>query len=55
MSVFKEIDACFPVSNYGLSKYWGEQQTKLYNDHYGMPATSIRSKYLENYLSNSYF
>ena len=34
MSVFKEIDACFPVSNYGLSKYWGEQQTKLYNDHY---------------------
>ena len=40
--IFKETDACFPVSNYGLSKYWGEQQTKLYNDHYGMPTTSIR-------------
>ncbi len=40
--IFKESDACFPVSNYGLSKYWGEQQTKLYNDLYGLPTTSIR-------------
>ena len=28
--IFKETDPCFPVSNYALSKYWGEQQTKLY-------------------------
>jgi len=23
-SIFKETDPCFPVSNYALSKYWGE-------------------------------
>ena len=40
--IFKETDACFPVSNYGLSKYWGEQQTRLYNDLYELPTTSIR-------------
>jgi UDP-glucose 4-epimerase/dTDP-L-rhamnose 4-epimerase len=40
--IFKESDACFPVSNYGLSKYWGEQQTRLYHDLYGLPTTSIR-------------
>ena len=40
--IFKEGDACFPVSNYGLSKYWGEQQTRLYHDLYELPTTSIR-------------
>lgn len=40
--IFKETDACFPVSNYGLSKYWGEQQTRLYHDLYELPTTSIR-------------
>ena len=40
--IFKESDACFPISNYALSKFWGEQQTKLYNDLYGLPTTSIR-------------
>jgi|TARA_B110000438_G_scaffold95694_1_gene94949 nucleoside-diphosphate-sugar epimerase len=41
-SIFKETDACFPVSNYALSKYWGEQQTKLYYELYNLPTTSIR-------------
>ncbi len=40
--IFKETDPCFPVSNYALSKYWGEQQTKLYYDLYDLPTTSIR-------------
>ena len=40
--IFRETDACFPVSNYGLSKYWGEQQTRLYHDLYELPTTSIR-------------
>ena len=40
--IFKESDPCFPVSNYALSKYWGEQQTKLYYDLYNLPTTSIR-------------
>ena len=40
--LFKETDPCFPVSNYALSKYWGEQQTKLYYDLYDLPTTSIR-------------
>jgi nucleoside-diphosphate-sugar epimerase len=41
-SIFKETDPCFPVSNYALSKYWGEQQTKLYYELYNLPTTSIR-------------
>lgn len=41
-NLFKETDPCFPVSNYALSKYWGEQQTKLYHDLYDLPTTSIR-------------
>lgn len=40
--VFRETDACFPISNYGLSKYWGEQQTRLFHDLYELPTTSIR-------------
>ena len=40
--IFRETDPCFPVSNYALSKYWGEQQTKLYYDLYDLPTTSIR-------------
>ena len=40
--IFKETDPCFPVSNYGLSKYWGEQQTRLYYELYGLPTASIR-------------
>ena len=40
--ILKEDQPCFPISNYALSKYWGEQQSKLYNDLYGLPTTSIR-------------
>ena len=40
--IFKETDPCFPVSNYALSKYWGEQQTRLYYELYGLPTASIR-------------
>jgi UDP-glucose 4-epimerase/dTDP-L-rhamnose 4-epimerase len=40
--VFKEDQPCFPVSNYALSKYWGEQQAKLYFELYDLPTTSIR-------------
>jgi nucleoside-diphosphate-sugar epimerase len=40
--IFKETDPCFPVSNYALSKYWGEQQTRLYYELYNLPTTSIR-------------
>jgi len=40
--IFRENDACYPLSNYGLSKFWGEQQTKLYYDLYELPTTSIR-------------
>ena len=40
--IFKETDPCFPVSNYGLSKYWGEQQTRLYYELHGLPTASIR-------------
>ncbi len=41
-SIFKETDPCFPVSNYALSKYWGEQQSRLYYELYNLPTTSIR-------------
>jgi UDP-glucose 4-epimerase/dTDP-L-rhamnose 4-epimerase len=40
--IFKETDPCFPVPNYALSKYWGEQQTRLYYELYGLPTASIR-------------
>lgn len=40
--VFKEDQPCFPVSNYALSKYWGEQQARLYYELYEVPTTSIR-------------
>jgi UDP-glucose 4-epimerase/dTDP-L-rhamnose 4-epimerase len=40
--IFKETDPCFPASNYALSKYWGEQQTRLYYELYGLPTASIR-------------
>ena len=39
---FQEDIPCFPVSTYGLSKYWGEQQTRLYHELYGLPTTSLR-------------
>ena len=41
-NIFKETDPCFPVSNYALSKYWGEQQSRLYYELYNLPTTSIR-------------
>ena len=41
-SIFKETDPCFPVSNYALSKYCGEQQSRLYYELYDLPTTSIR-------------
>lgn len=40
--IFKEDQPCFPVSNYALSKYWGEQQARLYYELYDVPTTSIR-------------
>lgn len=40
--IFKEDQPCFPISNYGLSKYWGEQQSRLYFELYGLPTTSLR-------------
>lgn len=40
--IFKEDQPCFPVSNYALSKYWGEQQTRLYHELYDLPTSSIR-------------
>jgi len=40
--VFREDQPCFPISNYALSKYWGEQQARLYYELYDLPTTSIR-------------
>ena len=40
--IFKEDQPCFPISNYALSKYWGEQQARLYYELYNLPTTSIR-------------
>jgi len=40
--VFKEDQPCFPISNYALSKFWGEQQSRLYYELYGLPTTSLR-------------
>ena len=40
--VFREDYPCFPLSTYGLSKYWGEQQTRLYHELYGLDTTSVR-------------
>ena len=40
--IFNETDPCFPTSNYALSKYWGEQQSRLYYELYNLPTTSIR-------------
>lgn len=47
---FTEDQKLNPINTYGCSKMWGEQQTKLFNDLYGMPTTSIRfgSVYGEN-------
>jgi len=39
---FNESQGCFPVSNYGLSKLWGEQRCLLYHKFYGLPATALR-------------
>lgn len=40
--VFREDLPCFPISNYALSKFWGEQQSRLYYELYGLPTTSLR-------------
>jgi nucleoside-diphosphate-sugar epimerase len=39
---FKETDPCFPISNYGVAKLWGEQQVKVYGDLYGLNTTGVR-------------
>jgi len=39
---FKESQGCFPVSNYGLSKLWGEQRCLMYHKFYRLPATALR-------------
>jgi len=41
-SAFKEGDPLEPVSTYGNSKLWGENQTILFGKLYGMKTTSIR-------------
>lgn len=33
---------CLPISNYGLSKLWGEQRCRLYHRFYGLPTTALR-------------
>jgi UDP-glucose 4-epimerase/dTDP-L-rhamnose 4-epimerase len=38
----KESHPTYPLSTYGNSKLWGEQQTKLYNDLYDMPSCALR-------------
>lgn len=40
--IFREDQPCFPISNYALSKFWGEQQSRLYYELYGLPTTSLR-------------
>ena len=40
--VFTETDPTFPISTYGNSKLWGERQTILFNDLYGMPGAAVR-------------
>jgi len=47
---FLEEQKLNPINTYGCSKMWGETQTKLFNDLYGLPTTSIRfgSVYGEN-------
>jgi nucleoside-diphosphate-sugar epimerase len=39
---FKESDSCFPISNYGVAKLWGEQQVKVYGDLYGLKTAGVR-------------
>ena len=40
--VFTETDPAFPISTYGNSKLWGERQSVLFNDLYGMPTAAVR-------------
>lgn len=39
---FVENQPCRPISTYGNSKLWGELETKLFYDLYGLPTTAIR-------------
>ncbi len=40
--IFAETDPCNPQSTYANSKAWGERQTSLFCDLYGLSGTSLR-------------
>lgn len=40
--VFSEEDARFPLSTYGNSKLWGENQALLFHELHGLPTAAVR-------------
>lgn len=40
--LFREEQPLHPSSNYAVSKLWGEHQTRIFNELYGLPTTAIR-------------